>query len=244
MDVTDPISHRRGASMPRSYRPFFTSHATRRILDNAITPLDRHRQTYQTLKPSVFRASAELYELHMWAGDREMSTHSHGLFSGRYGGIGLTLAVFLALTQTACPAAYAGGSTSSGMSGSYKCEIVRADSNARETSERLNVQFDVHNGVVKKFTSSWVVSSDSPDVRPGYAATCNADFGKFRQTQQTGGIVLKYLASDQEKDQERCEIRIHESQSLIHISSYACTYPCLALNLAIDRNTGVCHQAK
>lgn len=128
---------------------------------------------------------------------------------------------------------------SSTIDGTYSCKLVSEDTG---TSEVLNVELRIIKGVVEKFSSSWVLSSNDPDLRPGYTSTCNVDMSKLRQTRRSDDIVLKYEATQQESDLRNCEITISGSQSSIQISSSACTYPCLALELVIEKANGKCQK--
>ena len=121
--------------------------------------------------------------------------------------------------------------------GPLNCKLTDSDG---PTLERLEISLQAEQGLVKSFTSSWVVSSNSDDVRPGYASTCRVRLDQFRQLKKGSVILLKYQSSEAERDQKDCEIAISESRSSIRVRSSGCTYPCMNLDVAFDKATRSC----
>ena len=128
---------------------------------------------------------------------------------------------------------------SSIVDGRFSCDIRDGD---RTTKERLTLVFQADKGQLKEFSSSWVISSDSPDVRPGYAVSCQADTEKFQQIARGNAIVLKYRAHESEKYMRDCEIRIWVENSNVRVRSSKCTSSCTDLNLIMEKNTGRCRR--
>ena len=121
----------------------------------------------------------------------------------------------------------------------YKCEFSASDS---VTTEHLVLDVEVGDGRVNHFASEWAISSDSPDLRTGYAATCVRQTESFQQTKTANYIQLRYLADESEQQDRRCEIRVWESPSTVRVKSSNCTYPCLILNIEIEKKTGACRK--
>lgn len=155
----------------------------------------------------------------------------------------LLIAAFTALlfTVSAYAQSPASPTTSGKISGNFNCQISNKEGG---TSEGLRVVFEVSNGVVKNFSTSWAQSSDSPDLRPGYATTSQMDMNDLQQVQSSETIVLKIKPGRHEKYQENCRVWIQENQSSILVSSSECSSPSLALNIVIDKKTGACHKSK
>lgn len=148
----------------------------------------------------------------------------------------LTASLFVA---SACAQSPTSPTVSGKISGNFNCEISNKE---QETSEKLHVVFGITDGVVIKFSSSWVLSSDSPDLRPGYGTTCEIDLNELQQINRSGDVILKLRPGRHERGQESCEIKIQDSQSSIQVNSSGCSYSCLALNISIDKGSGVCRR--
>jgi hypothetical protein len=205
---------------------------------------------HQPGDPMSDHHSSDNAGLYKWANDdTSMGTVVSDM--RRYGGssvnrwlnfVGLILfCVPLTTSLAGSPVSTNGGDRIPIASGSYRCELTKSE---QGTTERLTLAFRVSDSVVKVFSSSWAISSDSPDLRSGYASTCQVEMEKFQQVRESNYISLQYQAGEHEKEHEGCEVRLWETKSLTRAESSKCSYPCLDFNVAIDKNTNVCRQVQ
>jgi hypothetical protein len=121
----------------------------------------------------------------------------------------------------------------------FRCEL---DDIKREgaSAEHKRLYLEVKDGKATTFLSSWAFTSSDPDLRPGYAATCERSLASFRQTKDSNGILLQYQPNHYEQDQAKCEIHVVEGVTHIRVYSEACRYECLQLNYNFQKNGEVC----
>jgi hypothetical protein len=127
------------------------------------------------------------------------------------------------------------------ISGKYRCKISSQENTDSKVNEQLNIKIELVDGAIKDFSSSWVIASDSLDLRGGYTSTCNVGIEKFQQIKESDGLLLKYMAGAHEPDHANCQIRISSpGSSLLNAESYECNYPCLKFNVSIDTESRLC----
>jgi len=125
--------------------------------------------------------------------------------------------------------------------GDYRCSL---DSVTKEqmSEEHRQLVVDVRTGLAVHFFPSWSLASSDPDLRPGYAVTCERDLSRFRQTKSRtkGEVLLRYQPNEYEQDHRGCEVRIVEGTRALQVVSSGCAYQCLNLNLSLPKDGQVC----
>lgn len=112
----------------------------------------------------------------------------------------------------------------------------------RSNSEPSSLRFEIDGSIVSAFEAQTVVSSDSPDLRPGYAAwTCHRSLRHFEQANEGQVLVLKHRPPQAQDDESHtCKVAFRVTDKTIRVFTSGCKTSCMGFDFTFQKTGKLC----
>ena len=113
----------------------------------------------------------------------------------------------------------------------------------RPNSEPSSLRFEIDGSTVRAFEAQTVISSDSPDLRPGYAAwTCHRSLTHFEQAKKGDLLVLKHRGTKRsDEESSACQVLFHLKDNTVRAFTSGCRTSCMTFDFTFERAGKLCH---
>ena len=112
----------------------------------------------------------------------------------------------------------------------------------RPNSDPSSIRFAIDGSTINDFLAQTVISSDSPDLRPGYAAwTCLRELNHFDQVNEELLLVLKHRdAQGGIEESLQCRVFFRVTEKTVRVFTSGCTSSCMTFDVTFEKASKFC----
>ena len=112
--------------------------------------------------------------------------------------------------------------------------------------EPSSIRFEMDGLKLKAFEAQTVISSDDPDLRPGYAAwTCHRSIEHFEQTIKGDLVLLKHRDVSEAANGESpaCQVAFRVSDKVVRAFTSGCRTSCMMFDVTFQKRGKLCRDS-
>ena len=115
----------------------------------------------------------------------------------------------------------------------------------RPNADPSSIRFELDSQQVTGFETQTVISSNDPELRPGYAAwTCHRSLEHFEQTRKGRLMLLKHRDTSRGTEGESlaCQVAFQLTEKSVRAFTADCRTSCMVFDVTFERRGRLCRE--